>query len=264
VSVAETSLKLFLRGFTARDIASPLRSFDDATLSATILAATEQNRIDVVGVRAAGAIVGWRSRDDVERGSPVRPFDPAAVVDDGASLNEVLQKSTEGSPVFVRVFDEIAGVIGLDDLQKAPMRMWLFGLVTTTELRVTQFIEELYPADAWQQYLSPGRVELAAKLQAERRRRGQQPSLLECLQLSDKGQIVARDEQLRRLTRFDSRRGVERFVGALQNLRNNLAHAHDISGDWEVIRDLAINLHRIVLGPDASPPADSITGEQAL
>jgi hypothetical protein len=161
----------------------------------------------------------------------------------------------------VSVFDEIAGVIGLDDLQKAPMRMWLFGLVTTTELRVTQFIDQLYPADAWQQYLSPGRIELATKLRDERRRRGQQPSLLECLQLSDKGQIVARDEQLRALTRFDSRRGVEKFVGSLQNLRNNLAHAHDISGDWEVIRDLAINLHRIVLGPERLLDAEATEGE---
>jgi hypothetical protein len=132
------------------------------------------------------------------------------------------------------------------------MRMWLFGLVTTSELRVTHLIDKRFPEGSWRELLSAGRMENARELQQERRRRNQDPSLLDCLQFADKGDIVARDERLRRLTRFSSRRAVETFVKALQHLRNNLAHSQDLSGDWEVILELAINLHRIVLGPEAS------------
>jgi hypothetical protein len=249
VTFADNSLNLFLEGFAVRDIASALASFDDCTPAAAIVAAMEQRQAEVAGVRTGGVIAGWLTREDAERGAAYRPFDPALVVDADASLNDVLRKLAPESYVFVQTFGEIAGVVGMSDLEKAPMRMWLFGLVTITEFRVTRMIDEVCPADAWRQHLSQGRLELAAELQAHRRLRGQQPTLLECLQLADKGQIVARDERLRELTQFASRRSVEKFVTALQDLRNNLAHAHDISSNWEIIRELAMNLHRIVLGP---------------
>lgn len=138
------------------------------------------------------------------------------------------------------------------------MRMWLFGLVTTSELRVTRLIDKRFPEGGWQELVSPGRLDKARELQLERRRRGQNPSLLDCLQFADKGDIVARDEQLRRLTRFPSRRAVETFVKALQSLRNNLAHAQDLSGDWNVILELALNLHRVVLGPGGARPSSEV------
>ena len=37
---------------------------------------------------------------------------------------------------------------------------------------------------------------------------------------------------------------------SLQDLRNNLAHAQDILGNWDVIYELAANVHRIVCGPN--------------
>jgi hypothetical protein len=129
--------------------------------------------------------------------------------------------------------------------------MWLFGLVTIAELRVTGLINELYPDGEWQRFLSPGRLQKSLELQQQRRCRGQHPSLLNCLQFGDKSRIVACDHTLRQRTRFESRRQVEKFVEALRDLRNNLAHSQDIISDWEVIYELAANLHRIVLGPSA-------------
>lgn len=132
------------------------------------------------------------------------------------------------------------------------MRMWLFGLVTISEIRVTRMIDEFCPNDSWQTHLSEGRLQKARELQQERTVRGQNRTLLECLQFTDKGQIVAREDKLREYTRFNSKREVEKFVKSLQDLRNNLAHSQDISGDFEVIHLLATNLHRIILGPSAA------------
>jgi hypothetical protein len=249
------SLNVFLNGFTARDIAEPLRSFDESADTAAIRAAMESQQLEVVGIRKSGLVAGWLARGDVSNDSQppnCRPFDEASVVADSASLNDVVQKLSADSCLFLRTFGEVSGVIRMNDLQKAPMRMWLFGLVTITELRVTRMIDEVCPEGSWQQHLSEGRLRMAAALQEERRRRHQEPSLLECLQLTDKGKIVARDFNLRQMTRFSSRRAVEQFVKGLQDLRNNLAHAHDIAGDWDAIRDLAGNVHRIVLGPSGA------------
>lgn len=258
MSGSEDALHLFLNGFSARDLADPLPSFDDTTPTATILAAMKARQFDVVGVRRSGVMAGWLMRDDSASDRQpvgVRPFDPASVIADTASLNEVVHGLNAFPCLFVRGFGQVSGLIRRVDLQKPPMRMWLFGLLTITELRVTRLIDELCPQESWQKYLSAGRLQKGRDFLHERRRRGQSRTLLDCLQFADKGQIVARDESLRARTRFASRREVEEFVKALQDLRNNLAHSQDISGDWDVIHNLATNLHRIVLGtPAANTP----------
>jgi hypothetical protein len=261
-SCSEHSLELFLRGFAARDIAESLASFDDTTSRPTMLAAIGAHGFEVVGVRQAGRLVAWLAASDLRdvEQPQLRPFEPA-VIADNASLNEVVQSLNSAPHVFVRTFGQVGGLICRRDLQKPAMRMWLFGLVTISELRVTQLIDQYCPADSWRQYLSEGRLQKAVDMQDERRRRGQSRALLDCLQFADKGRIVARDTRLRELTRFQSKREVEDFVVALQDLRNNLAHANDISDDWPVIFDLATNLHRIVLGPahTAAAPTQPIS-----
>jgi hypothetical protein len=98
--------------------------------------------------------------------------------------------------------------------------------------------------------VSAGRIQKAEDLLAERTRRNQQISLLDCLQFADKGQIVARNEAIRGRTIFSSRRQIESTFKNLERLRNNLAHAQDIiSGDWETIVTLSENLDRVLQGP---------------
>ena len=96
---------------------------------------------------------------------------------DSAHLNEVIAALDEVPRVFVRGYWQIAGVITRYELQKAPVRMWLFGMLTLIEMRMTGQIEETYPDEAWSEYLSAARMEGARKLLAERRRRNQDLAL---------------------------------------------------------------------------------------
>lgn len=255
----ESSLHLFLSGFTARDIAESLASFDETATMSAIREVIEGEHLAAVGVRRSGVVVGWLGRDDVTENRDPRschPFDVASVIADTASLNDVVRSLNSAPFIFVQTLGRVGGIICHNDLQMPAMRMWLFGLVTITELRVTQMIDEVYPQDSWRQYLSEGRLHKALDLQRMRRQRGQSPRLVDCLQLADKGRIVARDQTLRERTRFPSKRAVDDFVTALQDLRNNLAHSQDLSGDWEIIGDLASNLHRIVLGAPRAGESD--------
>jgi hypothetical protein len=258
VNGSEGTLELLLRAFAARDLAEPLPSFDETTAHKVILAAMDSRRMEVVGVRRSGRIAAWLSRDELTERSqkPLgRPFDQTSLIDATAPLNDVVTALGQSVHLFVRTFGEVGGIITRNDLQKPAMRMWLFGLITITETRVTRLIDERFPNGSWQQHLSTGRIEKASEFQRERLRRGEDRSVLECLQFADKGRIVARDEGLRQLTRFSSKRAVEDFVSELQTLRNNLAHSQDLAGDWKVILELATNLHRIVLGKDSEQTA---------
>jgi hypothetical protein len=245
-------LAWFLTGFSARNLAEPLLSVVEGASVAAANAIFQGAGIDVIGVRSAGFVVGWISRDqpwpDDAKVPPVNSFDPSVLVADSAPLNEVICSLRAQPRLFVRAFGQISGVISHSTLDKPPLRMWLFGLITISEQRVTQLIDQLFPNDSWQEQLSAGRRAMARELQTLREQRGQRRALLDCLQFADKGQLVARNECLRNQTRFASRSDVERFVQGLQDLRNNLAHAQDISADWEIIYELAANVQRIVCG----------------
>lgn len=255
----EASLEWFLNGFTARDLAEPLPSLDEDASCDLARRTMAESRNGVLGIRRLGRVIGWIDRADLEgesgdNGKLVpRPLDPGMLVGEGASLNEVVGLLGKYPHLLVKTYGQVGGVIERSAIDRPPVRMWLFGLITISEQRVTRLIDELFPAAAWMQEISAGRLSKARELQQLRQSRGQQPTLLDCLQFADKGQIVARSEVLRARTRFHSRSEVERFVQALQDLRNNLAHAQDISPNWEVILELAANMHQIVCGNDQEP-----------
>ena len=245
--------RVFTRGFSAAQIAEPLRSFEASAPAAEVAELMKQRQLTVVGVRHEGLVAGFFEVPEEPTGpcsSLMRPFGESMVLPDSAPLDQVIQALDDEPRIFVRGFWQIAGVITRYELQKAPVRMWLFGMLTLIEMRMTSQIDELYPGDAWSTYLSEARLEGARGLLAERQRRNQQLSLLDCLQFADKAQIFARSKELRQTTRYGSRKQLEKEAKRLQRLRNNLAHSQDIiTTDWEAILGLAESLDRVLAGP---------------
>jgi hypothetical protein len=242
--------KAFMHGITARDIAEPLPSFDNTAVASEAKAIMFRRGYEVAGVRDEGLISGYVRQAELGEGlcrDFVHPFEDAVVLLPTAPLTEVIQALSEAPLVFVRILGQVGGMITRADLQDPPVRMWLFGLVTAIELRFHDLIEEHLPEDAWARYLSSERTEKARLLLEERSRREQHPTLLDCLQFADKGQIIARDETLRKRAGFQSRRRADYAVKLFEGLRNNLAHSQDIvASDWDTIATIAANLERVI------------------
>ena len=132
-------------------------------------------------------------------------------------------------------------------MQKPPVRMWLFGMITILEMHFLRAIGERFPDGSWVEEISEGRLEKARSLLEERRQRGQHPALLDCLQLSDKAHILLRDAEARNDFGFESRKAGRRAIKTLESLRNNLAHTQDIvTHDWAAITLIARRVDRIV------------------
>jgi hypothetical protein len=80
--------------------------------------------------------------------------------------------------------------------------------------------------------------------------------LLDCLQLSDKGMILLRRPETRRLLGVSSKEAGERALHRLAGLRDSLAHSQDIvTGDWDMILRLAERLDDILGLASAFQPA---------
>jgi hypothetical protein len=143
----------------------------------------------------------------------------------------VLGAFAQAEHVFIEWLGEVAGVITRRDLQKPPLKMWLFGAITMLDTNLTWAIEELYPADAWQLQVTPGRFEKAVALRDERERRGSACRLVDCLQLKDKADILVKDNASLSLLGGISRREADRLTRDIEKLRNHLAHSQELEND---------------------------------
>jgi hypothetical protein len=246
--IPETVRRVFMETFTARDVAEPLASFDASVASAHVRDFMNAREFDVVGIRSDGQVVGYVARGSLENGACgdcLRPLEQATVLDDTTPLLGVLTALVRAPFLLVTALGSVGGVITPADMQKPPVRMWLFGIVTLIEMRCAELIEQHCPGDNWKQYLSEGRLQKAELLLGERSRRNQALRLFDCLQFSDKGQIIAKNEEMRNSTIFTSRRQAEEAVAKLEQLRNNLAHAQDIlATDWDTIVQLCAFITR--------------------
>lgn len=242
--------KIFLRSLTVQDIAEPLPSFDSNTPAESVQAAMDFHQLQVVGVREAGYITGYINSlpsGDGPCGDFAHPIQDDQVLPGNAPLTDLVLALNQVPFLFVNLLGEVGGIVTRADLQDPPVRMWLFGLITLIEMRFLDLIELRFQDDGWQKYLSNRRLEKALALQVERQRRKQDPRLLDCLQFSDKAQILVRDETLRNQIGFTSRRRGDEAIKNLEKLRNNLAHAQDIvTLDWETIVALSENLETVI------------------
>lgn len=241
---------IFLRSLTVHDIAEPLPSFDTQTDCVEVRAALERQHLQIAGVRENGFVAGYLTIDELgvgPCGQFCHPIKEAKILSGNAHLSDLVLALDQVPYFFVNFLGEISGIVTRDDLDDPPVRMWLFGLITLIEMRFATLINRRFPEGGWEQYLSENRLQKAAVLQEERRRRKQEPQLLDCLQFSDKAQVVVRDEQLREQVGFASRRRAEQAIKNLEKLRNNLAHAQDIVAlDWQTIVNLSENLEAVI------------------
>ncbi|MFP8870121.1 MAG: hypothetical protein VCB43_01025, partial [Myxococcota bacterium] len=251
----ESLQRVFREGFSAADIAESLVSFDDSVATAELATFMEENAYQVVGIRREGRIVGVLERtllvesQDAPVAQLTQAIDNRDVIHSSASFAEIVLGLDRSPRLFVKAFGEIGGIVTFGDLSKPPLRMWLFGMITIIEMRLSWIIDRFCGGDDWRECISAGRLEKAETLLAERQRRHQDLDLLDCLQFSDKGQIIARSKELRAMMQFESRRQVEDVIKGLERLRNNLAHSQDILSDWKTIVKLAENLDRVLFGP---------------
>ena len=234
--------RTFAELFTARDIAEGLLSFDADASCAEVKQTLVHGRRDVASIRVKGAVQGYVSLSDLGEAACTdcfRHFAPDQVVTGGSSFVDVIHVLTRHDYCFVTALGQVAGVVRRDDVNKPMVRMWLFGIITIIEMGLVRLIQERFPADGWQALVSTGRLDKARAIQAERQRRNQYCELIDCLQLSDKGQILMQDAQLLKQLGFDSKAVAKRVVKELESLRNHLAHAQDIvTHDWAQIARL--------------------------
>lgn len=239
--------RIFEENITVRYLAQPFVFFDESCAAAEVRTFMDPPRdYDVVGVRKDGLIEGYVNREDLGPGvlnDYLKPFEPDLLLDESASIRDALRLLCEPPHrVYVQVIDRVSGIVTKGDLQKLPVRMWLFGLISLIEMQFLRLIRGGWPDESWKELISPDqRLVDAQKMLDNRQSRNEKIDLADCLQFCDKREIVLENDKLRTELGFKSKGSGEKTLTQLENLRNNLDHAQDIlEGSWRELFNLVV------------------------
>ncbi|MEB3311192.1 MAG: hypothetical protein VKJ02_13265 [Snowella sp.] len=250
---------LFENSITIEYVAESLKAFPAQTLASDILQWMQEQDFDVVGIESEGVITGYVEKEtliealnnsDLKSGKDYekafQPLDLIAVSTPLIKLLPLLQTKTR---LFVLDCNSVTGIVTQGDLQKAPVRMLLFSLVTLLEMNLLRLIRSYYSPQTWQNILTPDRLEAAQKLFQDSRDRNEATDLLDYLQFCDKRDLVLCHPELLSQLGLKSKRAGERFLKSAEQLRNRLAHAQDlVSGSsWSELITLAAGIENLLI-----------------
>jgi hypothetical protein len=192
------------------------------------------------------------TRSRLESASAGQPLDahaepvPAdALTSHDTSIRRLLPLLARRSFYFTLRHNRIEGIVELSDIDKPPTRLFLFAHVAELESRMASLIEQHHANDGWLVFVSPARQKKINDLFDRKRSRDFQTTRLNCTQLCDKRDVMLDSPTLRsRLTGGSKSQWNERFM-AIQDLRDNIAHAefllpdrNDVSSLLEIVATL--------------------------
>jgi hypothetical protein len=258
-SSIESLRRLFERSIIVRDIAEPFASFDDGQSALNVRSFLESKDYDVVGVRRKGMIEGYALRSELAEGKLgdfAKPIGQETHLADSAALLSVFELLRDRTWVLVTILDRVWGIVTLADLHKAPVRMWIFCLISLAEIHTLRIVRNRYPSEEWKdlKYISDPRLEEAQELFDKRKARNEEADLTDCLQLCDKATILCKTGSVLLNLGFQSRGKAKEFFAEVEQLRNPLAHAQDIiTNRWPKLADLAIKLENFLKACESLP-----------
>lgn len=229
--------EIFGRSVTVKEIAEPFASFDINHPADKIRRFMDEKDYDVVGVMKNRIIVGYVNRTEID-GKNLKDccvlFEQENTLPETTPLIDVFKVLANSPRVFVTFLGRVGGIITRGDLQKIPVRIYLFGLISLIEMQLLRIIKERYPDDSWKSLIAAERLDKAEEMRSERKQRNEDIGLTECLQFTDKGNIVSKNNELFNLVWPKSKRSYNRFLKKLRELRDELAHAQYITtyGEW--------------------------------
>lgn len=241
-------------GITAYAILESLESCssdDDALEAAKFL---KDHGFDVAGVKRPedGRMIGYVEQRSLTHGTVadcMKPLTVDCLIADTTPLPEALSYLKSRAFAFVLVGTNVEGIVTRADLNKPPVRVYLFGLISLLEMHMGHWIRMKYAAESWKAHLSEGRLNAAIQRQEERRKRNQDIDLVECLQFCDKRDLILEIDEVREGLGLGGKKAGAKFLKRAEALRDLLAHSQQdlVEGSsWEELIDLVEGLEVVL------------------
>ena len=226
---------LFQREVSIKHIAEPIASFDSSKPAPEARAFMARLNYDVIGVRNDGTLAGYAEMEQLGSGTLSEylvPFAEEHLLEDTASILDAFKKLELQTQVFVRALGQVSRIVTKGDLRKAPIRIWIFGLVNLIEMHMLRLVRKQFPDGGWEDILLKDRIQDAEKLLEDRKLRNEHIDLADCLQFADKRDILLKNRDLLLALGFTSKGEAEKLLKKLEQIRNELTHAQDVMASF--------------------------------
>ena len=190
-----------------------------------------EEHYDVLGVEQNETVVGYVVQSQLSVGKTtnyIHKFAPGEFIASTTPLIEALPLFKDRDWLFVLERTEIRSLVTKGDLQKPPVRMLLFSLISLLEMHFLQLVRVCYPGDSFQQHLTHHRLDKAKGHLAELRKRNLEIDLMACLQIIDKSRLLLEVADLMEHLRLGTREEAKKFFKDIQTIRDDLSHGHDL------------------------------------
>lgn len=246
--------KLFIDNITVRNIYEPLLCCPQDSSASSAKDALIARDFDVAGVKETeeGEVIGFIRT--IELGEEnvldyVTKIEPRLLISDSTPISELFSILSEQEFSFVLSGNLISGIITRADINKPPVRIYLFGLLSLFEMHLNAWINHHFTNNSWTEKVPSRRMKKATNLYKIRKGNNQDLSLLECMQMCDKRNLLLIMPPF--LEGFGFNGDVfDSFVKDVEKVRNEIAHSQDsiISNvDWtrliEIISEAERFLH---------------------
>lgn len=251
-------LSLLGGGVVTRAIMEPLQSAPANKPAAEAKDVLASRGFDAVGVKECfdDPVKGFVLAKELDAGTVgdhLILFADHDRVSDAIHIPDLFARLRQRERVFVSTLNGVSGIITRADLNKPPVRLYLFGLISLLEMHMQFWVATEYPDDTWQGVLTAERIEKAREIYAERVIADEGVSLLDCIQFCDKKNLFARRHELLLRLHLPSKNKTATLLKHAEDLRNNLAHSQlDLvkGTTWEKLLELIDQIQAFVFRSD--------------
>jgi len=222
---------IFVDNVTAKSIFEPLLCCPANSRAEDAKEALKIREFDVAGVKEteAGDVTGYVVTDELTDGDlslSVKKIDAGLLISDSTPIAEIFSVLTNRNFAFVIYGNHITGIVTRADINKPPVRIYIFGIISLFEMHLNFWVKHSYSDNSLVAMVPEQRLEKAKEIYELRKGNNQDLSLLECLELCDKRAILAKSKEFR--AEFDmSKIFFDSFVKGIEKIRNELAHSQN-------------------------------------
>lgn len=243
---------LFINQITTKFITEPLYSCERNINAADVKHQLLNRDFDFVGIHDDNKVViGYCSREELQEGlidQYFHPFDLDMLIADSTALCKLFVTLRDRPFAFVLSWNKVCGIVTKWDINKPVIRIYLFGIISLFELHLNYWIDSSNPEGAWAAKVKEERLDAAHKAMQLKKGNNDKLTLLECLQIADKKEILRQTPEFLELFEF-SKASFKSLLEKVETIRNELMHSQNsiiANLDWKDFVDTVMSIEKFL------------------
>jgi len=239
-----------------RIISEPLVSYDKKKSYTDAVSNMNASGFDVAGVvDRAGNVLGYIDSKRNLSGVcgdkiHMHPLDSGDLITDSMPIAEAGSLIARKRRAFVLERNTVTSIVTRADLQKGPVRMMIFGVITVLEMHLTDVLRREWPGDEWSKCdsFTPKQVKAIKDRFQQATKRNDGTDIFGCMDLYAKSLLACETDSLADALQKDGPEDLESDLAEIRRLRNAVAHGKSLvtsNRSWNKVLQITIKAQQM-------------------